>query len=409
MKKIMLMAFCLLLQFCTGYAVSPADSNKSSKELNNALISAVKNNRPEKVQELVQARADVNQEITTTWTHGSGEGCMAGMTIYTLLEYAAIHGYIDIVKELIKAGAVIYSDHPQNSSRGPAALIGASREGHIEVVRELIKAGANVNHADRGDTALIRAAYHGHVDVVRELIKAGADVNDANILGKALSDAADKGHIDVVKELINAGADVNYEYWEDTVLIKASTRGHADVVKELIKAGAHVNQAASTQYAHYKGNTALIEAADRGHVDVIRELIQAGAHVNLTNKNGDTALMCAIKNNDFDVVQSLLQSPEFNAGIWQRIKDSFSDSGTKSINYADKNGDTALILAAKHARFSYEKGNDSQYKRCINSQKIIEELLKTHGIDRHHVNKKGETFRTLLDELMKKSSGYSYL
>ena len=133
----------------------------------------------------------------------------------------------------------------------------------------------------------------------------------------------------------------------------------------------------------------LIEAADRGHVDVVRELIKAGAHVNLTNKNGDTALMCAIKNHDFDVVQSLLQSPEFHTGIWQRIKDSFSDSGTKSINYADKNGNTALILAVKSICYSYY--DNRGYKDCVNSQKIVEELLKTPGIDPHHVNNKGET------------------
>jgi len=305
MKKIIsiasFMLVGLLLHVGIDLAVCADFSNMSTTELNNALISAVEKNKPETVQELVRAGANVNKEIKITGTHGSGEGGMDYMTIYTLLEYAAIYGYVAIVKELIKAGAVIYADHPYYSSYGEAALIGASTKGHVDVVKELIKAGADVNHADRGDAALIKASRKGHVDVVRELIK-------------------------------------------------------------------------------------------------------AGAYVNLTNKDGDTALMCAIKNHHFDVVQSILQSSEFHTGIWQRIKDLFSDSGIKSINYADKNGNTALMLAVQYAHFSYIKGNDAQYKRCVDSQRILNALLQTKGVDLLHVNNKGETVKTLLNEFEKNIS-----
>jgi len=437
MKRIGLLALIMLSLAQASSAVEDY-SKMSAEKLDSALIQAVEKGSADEVQKLVRAGANVNEEIYVTWTEGTGEGCWAGVTIYTLLQYAAIHGYIDIVHELIKAGAVIYADHPECSNFASAALIGASRGGHVDVVRALIKAGANVNHADRGDTALIGASEGGHADMVKELIKtganvnyagrggstaligasrgghvdvvrvltkAGANVNHAGILGTALTEAAGKGHVDVVKELIKAGADINYadmEYMEYTALIEASIRGHADVVRELIKAGAHVNQAAHRKYEHHMGNTALIEAADRGYVDVVRELIKAGAHVNLTNKNGDTALMCAIKNHDFDVVQSILQSPEFHTGIWQRIKDSFSDSGTKSINYADKDGNTALILALNCFQYSYVEGCQKQYNNCLNSQNILEKLLQTPGINVHHVNKKGVTAIKLLEELQEK-------
>ena len=46
-------------------------------------------------------------------------------------------------------------------------LVWASRYGHIEVVRELIRAGANVHAYD--DLALRYASSNGHIEVVQLL------------------------------------------------------------------------------------------------------------------------------------------------------------------------------------------------------------------------------------------------
>jgi ankyrin repeat protein len=354
----------LLVLFILGFAQVIATeedySTMSITELNQALRTAVAKNAFGEVQKLVRAGANVNEEIFVDETLGRGEGCWAFRTCYTLLELAAISGYTDIVKELIKAGVVIHEDHNNSSEWCDAALIGASREGHVDVVRELIKAGVNVNHVDRESTALRRAAYKGHVDVVRVLIKAGVNVNHDTNGFTALGDASGEGHVDVVRELIKGGANVNYVGWTD--------------------------------------ETFLIGASRRGHVGVVRELIKGGADVNLTNKNGETALMCAIKNHHFDAVQTLLQSSQYHTGIWQLIKDSFSDCGTKPINLVDKDGNTALILAVKYVRCSYIKGDDKDYEICINSQKILKALLETQGIDLHYANKRGETAEKLLKQ-----------
>ena len=78
-------------------------------------------------------------------------------------------------------------------------LIWASGNGHIEVVRELIRAGANV-HA-RDDYALRYASKYGHIEVVRELLRAGADVHACD--DYALRWASYHGHIEVVQLLKN--------------------------------------------------------------------------------------------------------------------------------------------------------------------------------------------------------------
>ncbi|QQR48751.1 hypothetical protein IPF37_04290 [bacterium] len=95
------------------------------------------------------------------------------------------------------------------------------------------------------------------------------------------------------------------------------------------------------------------------------------------------------------MVQELLQCPEVTTG-------SFCGFGTKSINYADKDGNTALIRAIQKVQTSYVAGDKRGHKACVDSQKIIDILLNTPGIDPHHANKKGETAIALLEKLNKK-------
>ena len=232
MKKVGLLVL-LMFGFAHVGGTEVDYSKMSINELNNALIRAVEQGSFGEVQALVGAGANVNGEITITGTLGRGEGAWDYRDDYTLLQYAAMHGYLDILKELIKGGALIHADH----NHGPAALVGASRAGHVDVVRELIKADVNVSRLCLG-AALHGASAEGHVDVVRELIKAGANVN----------------HVDGLKQ---------------TPLGRASENGHVDVIRELIKAGAHVNLTSK------KGDTALMCAIKKHDFDVVQSLLQS--------------------------------------------------------------------------------------------------------------------------------------
>ena len=71
--------------------------------------------------------------------------------------------------------------------------VAASYEGYLQILQELIGAGADVNLADNdGDTSLMWAAIGGQTECLLELIKSGADVNLSNNFGStALIHAAD--------------------------------------------------------------------------------------------------------------------------------------------------------------------------------------------------------------------------
>jgi len=302
MKTILKYCFLLLL-------LAFAHVNSSSvNELNEALIIAVKRGSNDEVQKLVQAGANGNQQIT----YDAGMRDWDVNTTTTLLEYAAKHGYADIVKELkVKA---------KNDDIN-AALIVAAEAGYPDVIRELIQAKPKMSTIN---TALILAAKAGNLSVVKELIKAGANVNHTDEHG--------------ITALIG--------------IIRHST---------------------------YKKT----EAWKKVRAEAIQDLLNAKANVNQADKlvDGDTALIVAIKKHDIDAVQILLKAPKIN------------------VNYANNNGDTPLIVALNYIQTTYISGRNDEYNNCVNSQKILEIMLNTSGINRHHVNKKGDTAVKLLEKL----------
>jgi len=268
-----------------------------------------------------------------------------------------------------------------------AAFILAVQKHRPEKMQELIQAGANVNTPipyiwTSGDcdwevesTALMYAVRHNCPDMVKVLIRVEKQLNEA------LDVAIKEGHSDVVEELIRGGTDINYvNKDEDTPLIIAIKHARATAEFSL-----QAQQRSTSRWSQRR--------------KIIQTLLKAGANVSHVNKYGRTALMEAVIKHDLNTVQNLLQAPEMTTG-------SFFGFGIKPINYADKDGNTALILAIQHVRYTYI--NNQDYNICKNSQNIINALLETPGIDPYHANEKGETAVTLLEELDKEMNRYPY-
>jgi len=326
MKKIGLLVL-VMLGFAQVSGTAADYSKMSANELNEALIIAVKKGSSDEVQKLVQAGANGNQKIT--YTRSNYDYYDSNITC-SLLEYAAKHGYVDIVKELtVKA---------ENDDIN-TALIEAAKEGYANVVRELIQAG----DAQLGMLSHIRCLF-----VNSEKCKLCTNKKSRDV---ALMGASRNGNIGVIKELIKAGANVN----------------HADVC----------------------GNTALIEFIEcsfdaevqkKDKAEIIQALLKAKANVNHANKDGDTALIIAIEEHDFDAVQILLNIPGININYAdndgntaliraiQCIRSTYIKGNTEQYNdclnsqdilekllqtpginpyHVNKNGDTAITLLEK--------------------------------------------------------------
>ena len=135
----------------------------------------------------------------------------AGFFNCTLLQYAAIKGFYEILTELLIHGA----DVNCQDDGGRTALICTSDAGHRKLVKELLKHGADVNKRDNklGCTALIFAASKGHNDIVRDLLDHGADVDIKNEEGNTalhiiLKEQITDAKINIMKLLFSNNADI---------------------------------------------------------------------------------------------------------------------------------------------------------------------------------------------------------
>jgi ankyrin repeat protein len=128
--------------------------HEERKEWNNQLIDAAKRNQVDTVQQLLDAKADVDSK------NENGQ---------TALHWAAKLGHKDVVALLLDKGA----DVAATGKDGWTALHRAAWEGHKDVVALLLDKGADVAATTKdGWTALHWAAQLGHKDVAALLERA---------------------------------------------------------------------------------------------------------------------------------------------------------------------------------------------------------------------------------------------
>jgi len=130
-----------------------------------ALSLAVRHSHWAAAEALVEAGANLN-------VHIEGPGWPEAECGITPLIFAASLNNVAFVKLLIDRKA----DLERRKTDGVTALIAAAFNGHLEVVRELVKAGAIVdatvgNDAQEGTTAIDVARARGHLSIVDFLEK----------------------------------------------------------------------------------------------------------------------------------------------------------------------------------------------------------------------------------------------
>jgi len=122
------------------------------------------------------------------------------------------NGKVEMVRyllELRKNGYDIELEAQDNVK--DTALHYAAQDNKVEIMEELIAAGADKEAKNaKGETPLISAVVSGHAGAAKLLIEKGAASNVKNLLGKdTLMVAAEAGKVELVKQLLDVGVACN--------------------------------------------------------------------------------------------------------------------------------------------------------------------------------------------------------
>ncbi len=191
----------------------------------------------------------------------------------------------------------------------PEILVHAAQFGQIELVNFLLKKGMPTDTLhkskigpDADTTALYQAALNGHTTLVKILLEHGANANAG--LFVPLRGAVKACDPNIVDLLIARGANGNwvepYGNKESLLIFMQLNKCYdVSIMKMLVKAGAKVN------YAEKDGVTALHCAVRLGEEKAVNALLELGADKNMKKRNGFTACDMATGSESREIRQLL--------------------------------------------------------------------------------------------------------
>jgi uncharacterized protein len=267
---------------------------------------------------------------------------------YTPLHLAAKAGSGPVVRALLKAGA---NASAKTTPSGVTPLHLAAASGDADAVTALLDKGADVNvrEAEWQQTPLIFAASQNRVDVVNLLIKRGADVKAVSkAVDLSRQQQTDRAAVQLQRRIIEATVAKGQEPTasQQQAAVQAAREFYAtgkmpDLPAPAAGAGgggrggrggapqnadnaaggrggqgtgggqggqAALNEEGPAPTLSAKGGmTALHHAARQGYVKSATVLLDAGAEINKKSADGNTPLMIALVNGQFDVAMLLVE------------------------------------------------------------------------------------------------------
>ncbi|CDZ79056.1 ankyrin repeat protein [Legionella massiliensis] len=317
---------------------------------------------------------------------------------------AATKGRIEVAKLLLKVKGLDI-----NFGMRRTALDEATAAGNLEMVQLLVEAGAKPTQA-----SFQIACSKGYLQIARELVEANKQSEAPFDYNQALMLTITQGKMETIRYLVNElGADVNFveppifstNSGDLTPLIIAIQYKQSEAASFLIGAGANVDDAkahfamTALGFAAFIGDaisvenilaesldeinardkegcTPLMRAVQNDNPGLVKQLLDAGANVNLRQKNGNTALIDAVRMRSRAVVDILLTQD--NLELEATDKEKYYTA--REIAFA--NNDKAIVQAID--QFT-SKREEREIKQQMKSEldDIIEQYLdhRTNQVD----------------------------
>lgn len=218
---------------------------------------------------------------------------------------------------------------------GSTPLHFAATMGYVDIVRNLLAAGANPNVMDQYDvTPLMTALNKESTATVQAFIDARVSLDFGSPLGYVLKSCACINSAELVKMLIDGGADIAAaDMYGDHPLFLAAGWSGPEELSSILAARSETQRADSAGFLdapNWREHTALTIAARWGNTENVRILLASGANKDLRDIFGNSALHLAARWGEPDLVQMLIE-----AGLDPRAKNA---EGQTPFFFAQDNG-----------------------------------------------------------------------
>ena len=218
--------------------------------------------------------------------------------------HAAVLGHCD--KKIIQLIIDHFADLNATNNRSQTALMLSCIQASEDSINVLLKAKADAKIADvDGNTCLhVAIANSLSKEVIQAIVTRGGDVHAVNNnCVSALGMACQKGQIDTIDVLIKLGADINMTDPDGNTYLLKAVRG--DYSKEVVQA--IINNGGNVNATNNNCVSALGMACKKGQIDTIDVLIKLGADINMTDPDGNTYLLKAVREDySKEVVQAII-------------------------------------------------------------------------------------------------------
>ncbi|HSW75865.1 MAG TPA: ankyrin repeat domain-containing protein, partial [Candidatus Saccharimonadales bacterium] len=291
-----------------------------------ALIVAIKNQKREMIQFLIEQGFDKNERncleesaieiaVQQNYNDAIKDLCCLGnqpldVSVTDRLQNTPLHimadkdNYIGICILLMHAKA----DPEKRNYLGCTPLHTACARGALNAVKCLLSLTRNngiryytsdpyrspsywATPDNAGRSPLYWAIANENYDVAEKLVQEGVKIDSPNHKYETVLELFIKqGNARAVKKLLNFGASAHTPYG-DLLIYTAAKYGHADIIKIMLDAG--IDKNAQTRYA---GNTVLHNAVNTGSVKMVRMLLDFGVDKTIKNFSGKTPLETAQNN-----------------------------------------------------------------------------------------------------------------
>ena len=172
------------------------------------------------------------------------------------------------------------------SNSGDNVLHLATKKGNLEAIELAIAYGINVSRTNKaGDTPLHLAASKGQLEICQYLVDAGSDINHTNALGQTPYHKALKQPF---PELLSFFKEVGY-------------RPNDAFIDYLVAHDLTPNSVDNS------GNQLMHRIVKTKNLELARNALENGFDPNIYNKKGESPLTLALKNQDLEMVQLLLE------------------------------------------------------------------------------------------------------